>query len=124
MRISDWSSDVCSSDLSVPPLRGLNRPTTARFRRSDQTPKAWIRRVVTTWVQASGVADVGSTAARLEPTYNSAISKVGRGLESLASRLGRSEEHTSELQSLMRISYAVFCLKKKKTHHSQIRGKE
>src|SRR3546814_1778759 len=33
---------------------------------------------------------------------------------------GRSEEHTSELQSLMRISYAVFCLKKKKTQHQQI----
>src|SRR3546814_18771330 len=53
MRISDWSSDVCSSDLvsaknirawvSVPPLRGLNRPTTAQFRRSDQTPKTWTR---------------------------------------------------------------------------------
>src|SRR3546814_1400602 len=38
---------------------------------------------------------------------------------SIAEVLGRSEEHTSELQSLMRISYAVFCLKKKKTIHSE-----
>src|SRR3546814_10041140 len=37
----------------------------------------------------------------------------------LAAQLGRSEEHTSELQSLMRISYAVFCLKKKKKHHNK-----
>src|SRR3546814_4098778 len=42
-------------------------------------------------------------------------------LEQRVHRLGRSEEHTSELQSLMRISYAVFCLKKKKTTLSQIK---
>src|SRR3546814_7630341 len=40
---------------------------------------------------------------------------LDRGVQRLHHRSGRSEEHTSELQSLMRISYAVFCLKKKKT---------
>src|SRR3546814_7963013 len=44
-------------------------------------------------------------------------------LETLASRPGRSEEHTSELQSLMRISYAVFCLKKKKHTNTQMNNK-
>src|SRR3546814_4590393 len=47
----------------------------------------------------------------LRPT---ALTRAGRAVRSLTAELGRSEEHTSELQSLMRISYAVFCLKKKK----------
>src|SRR3546814_17981999 len=76
--------------MSVPPLRGLNRPTTARFRRSDQTPKAWIRRVVATWVQASGVADGGYPAARLDPTTNRPISKVGDGHQAAVYTAGRS----------------------------------
>src|SRR3546814_3087671 len=41
------------------------------------------------------------------------------GMDAAATRIARSEEHTSELQSLMRISYAVFCLKKKTRHHRQ-----
>src|SRR3546814_10444067 len=52
------------------------------------------------------------------------IGVIGKALQTAApkgklpvARIGRSEEHTSELQSLMRISYAVFCLKKKKKHH-------
>src|SRR3546814_2134799 len=52
-----------------------------------------------------------------------ALVKAGcevRGDKAVAA-LSRSEEHTSELQSLMRISYAVFCLKKKKTHNAQLR---
>src|SRR3546814_5599254 len=80
MRISDWSSDVCSSDL----VDQTGRPQ--RFQRHGGQHGEPRRRVV--------------------------------GLEPLApqdaeARFGRSEEHTSELQSLMRISYAVFCLKKK-----------
>src|SRR3546814_5609022 len=47
------------------------------------------------------------------------MEKWGLGYETLAAANPRSEEHTSELQSLMRISYAVFCLKKKKTHKSR-----
>src|SRR3546814_10311505 len=52
----------------------------------------------------------GSTAARLEPTYDAKQNFAN------LSRFPRSEEHTSELQSLMRISYAVFCLKKQKNN--------
>src|SRR3546814_4334511 len=55
--------------------------------------------------------------ARVEPARFVAIDRHPRGLPH-ASGKGRSEEHTSELQSLMRISYAVFCLKKKKQHKS------
>src|SRR3546814_5148167 len=89
MRISDWSSDVCSSDLLPVRLRVLipaveNSVSGNAFRPLDvlQTRK--------------GVTvEVGNTDAE------------GR-------LVLRSEEHTSEHQSLMRISYAVFCLKKKK----------
>src|SRR3546814_2819396 len=61
----------------------------------------------------SGSATLGSIFGEVDEdgnrTTNTTVNLVGSGF------LGRSEEHTSELQSLMRISYAVFCLKKKKT---------
>src|SRR3546814_8061763 len=104
MRISDWSSDVCSSDLSrfgetptivatcLPPHSRPSAPSVempmpnanalnviARPTCGVSTPAAWYMRM------------------RTAPPVST-----------------RSEEHTSELQSLMRISYAVFCLKKKK----------
>src|SRR3546814_5081323 len=85
MRISDWSSDVCSSDLRCVTLALHTRPEPSHANRPGclrphrRTHRVHFRRVRT----------------------------AGR-------RRGRSEEHTSELQSLMRISYAVFCLKKKK----------
>src|SRR3546814_5619536 len=90
MRISDWSSDVCSSDLP-----GC-RPRTAGSRARQN------------W---SGPRSHGWKPA--DPGRNSAGSgSAGRGPPP-SPRTDRSEEHTSELQSLMRISYAVFCLKKK-----------
>src|SRR3546814_3051067 len=79
MRISDWSSDVCSSDLEVRDL------LIARHKTED--------------FQIRNMASIIATATETQNT--------------LTILLGRSEEHTSELQSLMRISYAVFCLKKK-----------
>src|SRR3546814_1861726 len=88
MRISDWSSDVCSSDLRIGRQSfagaGLSRrsaggPCHHRDAEDDSDGK--------------GHADQRAWGDR---------------------RASRSEEHTSELQSLMRISYAVFCLKKKK----------
>src|SRR3546814_5952927 len=116
MRISDWSSDVCSSDLiatqkaaSLPAKAGVGGETRPRGpapvaggtagrnevehpERSEGLPQA-----------ASGLA---GSAARTR--------LIGRGTSNAAARsAARSEEHTSELQSLMRISYAVFCLKKK-----------
>src|SRR3546814_3813574 len=63
---------------------------------------------------ADQVAEVDEAVAGLEPGNHRAVQPVQRG--DLAMNGRRSEEHTSELQSLMRISYAVFCLKKKQTH--------
>src|SRR3546814_4804254 len=80
MRISDWSSDVCSSDLPCS-LVGRQAQRRARLRH--------------------GIDEA-------EQESRAAARKRGHGIE-----LIRSGEHTSELQSLMRISYAVFCLKKK-----------
>src|SRR3546814_4826532 len=94
MRISDWSSDVCSSDLG---LRAPHRPHRAAGRRGrcDQL------RLRALCAEPAGHRVVHRTedpgrADHLGP----------------ADRAARSEEHTSELQSLMRISYAVLCLKK------------
>src|SRR3546814_2166647 len=92
MRISDWSSDVCSSDLVEPRRR---RPHILAQRDIPALPEA-------------GAGLARSRIEREQPC-------VGGGRDDLLG--ARSEEHTSELQSLMRISYAVFCLKKKKTQH-------
>src|SRR3546814_7329555 len=105
MRISDWSSDVCSSDLGrfvTARTKGLNLHRYAyagsvRIFDAAQPPQFAI-------IEAVGIARVrGELRDRA----------VARGIGIDAARQRRSEEHTSELQSLMRISYAVFCLKKK-----------
>src|SRR3546814_9962525 len=90
MRISDWSSDVCSSDLML--CSGAAMPGLPRQHLDEDILK--------------GRLD-GADALNREPCVPQDFARFGhRGI--------RSEEHTSELQSLMRISYAVFCLKKKK----------
>src|SRR3546814_4840717 len=104
MRISDWSSDVCSSDL----VQILWRDKT-KFS-LDQT------------IEDTPINDVGAYALvngtvgfnvddrfRLQLIVNNIFDRD----------IPRSEEHTSELQSLMRISYAVFCLKTKRTRSQQ-----
>src|SRR3546814_3881429 len=97
MRISDWSSDVCSSDLRSPRIL-----PTATHGISEPIHQIGIGR---------GCLLFGRSAARI-------AGRTGRfradqfGSDATVRR-SRSEEHTSELQSLMRISYAVFCLKKK-----------
>src|SRR3546814_3608959 len=95
MRISDWSSDVCSSDL----YEDLDR----RMREGDI-----------------------SLAIEIPPGFARDIAhgrrvEIGAWIDGAMPTRGetRSEEHTSELQSLMRISYAVFCLKKKKNEKIQ-----
>src|SRR3546814_3956045 len=109
MRISDWSSDVCSSDLGVIPIQSRNRSPDAS---EKGTPLAWTL-VPGAWLamRIRAVADICRTgfgpSGRRSPHAQQA-----RTSDNNDSR--RSEEHTSELQSLMRISYAVFCLKKKK----------
>src|SRR3546814_2551415 len=94
MRISDWSSDVCSSDLGARHgQRPSNRARPGPFLRNEASP-----------VFRSSEVQMGFC--------NSSIASSAASTPSFAAI--RSEEHTSELQSLMRISYAVFCLKTKK----------
>src|SRR3546814_2403352 len=107
MLISDWSSDVCSSDLllGVPVDRIPRALEESDFlgqvfltRREMQNPKAprYMR--------------------KYQPTEADDIETSKHIIESALEH--RSEEHTSELQSLMRTSYAVFCLKKKTNTHT------
>src|SRR3546814_3250418 len=104
MRISDWSSDVCSSDLMIAPVTH----TIAAHSESD-IDRQWFRGIapaIEGWTGLYGGSDDGRSVGRLErhlPVFD-------------LKRPERSEEHTSELQSLMRISYAVFCLKKQKQY--------
>src|SRR3546814_6760425 len=149
MRISDWSSDVCSSDL---PVRGVphrrdracggrgnvalcddaREPRPARRsaaqRRRAQGNRGLSDRIIRDGLCLDRLADaVPDDEGSLSPPY-----RRGRGGDVPGGRKrafrraqeradqdlregeARSEEHTSELQSLMRISYAVLCLKKKK----------
>src|SRR3546814_10858177 len=108
MRISDWSSDVCSSDLLPPDVaarrdeRGAAQGARRLFRaddRADENRDRGIDRPVR-WRFAGGGGPL-SAWRRAD----------GHARDDDPAR--RSEEHTSELQSLMRISYAVFCLTKK-----------
>src|SRR3546814_6737518 len=110
MRISDWSSDVCSSDLrhAARNIAGagklgqrhsagkylLSKPD--RFRSGEPLQRESHGGAQRTWIHR-------------------AVLYPDRPSPGLAAYRRRSEEHTSELQSLMRISYAVFCLKKKTT---------
>src|SRR3546814_3631220 len=121
MRISDWSSDVCSSDLAL-----VDAIFAALLARRDELhlrlgivggeqidlARLVIARRDDDIIVGGGLADADAEA------------DVGLLVEQLVLfdrraelvQPDRSEEHTSELQSLMRISYAVFCLKKKKTN--------
>src|SRR3546814_9378854 len=114
MRISDWSSDVCSSDLCSgsayrslqlelnrdPVQTGKVEPTAG-----DVAPD---RHQVRTRLREIDVDRIDLLDRRQRGAAGGAHQRAFGDL-----RAARSEEHTSELQSLMRISYAVFCLKKK-----------
>src|SRR3546814_7549570 len=110
MRISDWSSDVCSSDLTKP--QGVVHPSSqpprhSGYRQRDRQIMFFPRYFK--FPSQDMAIDLG--------TANTVVYLRGRGIvlnEPSVVAIERSEEHTSELQSLMRISYAVFCLKKKK----------
>src|SRR3546814_8422622 len=109
MRISDWSSDVCSSDLRRAPL-----PRRSECRGDDVLHHLFGQRgrIDDHRVDPARLGDQRQDRALLigEQRLRDAPRGAGRAGEG-----DRSEEHTSELQSLMRISYAVFCLKKKTT---------
>src|SRR3546814_1413524 len=98
MRMSDWSSDVCSSDLAS----GWSSANPS-YQQID-------------WIMGSPAATFSGTVVD-QSTNDKAHSYTDHPFVHTTAQLtgsesGRSEEHTSELQSLMRISYAVFCLKK------------
>src|SRR3546814_7339747 len=112
MRISDWSSDVCSSDL----LHAIGQ---RRRWSSDQSAEgaAVIEQRARRGFGAALGQDCGPGSRNADALQRGAELRFWQVdiAHILAARPGkRSEEHTSELQSLMRISYAVFCLKKKK----------
>src|SRR3546814_3125312 len=97
MRISDWSSDVCSSDLPFRYRVGL--------RTNNSSPIMNLGLVI---IKRLGVSHHGiqlTQSIRIKLARSSPLGATSFPLG------GRSEEHTSELQSLMRISYAVICLK-------------
>src|SRR3546814_6112744 len=118
MRISDWSSDVCSSDLR----KRITAETCIHFLRFDRGDyerlghlikcnpaiKDASDREALIQALASDVIDVLATD-HAPHTWEEKHNPYVRA---------RSEEHTSELQSLMSISYALFCLKKKKQHNT------
>src|SRR3546814_9099285 len=154
MRISDWSSDVCSSDLAIAPECAPTRPATRPCRSAlgrdglprenrsrhgalPQQPKPpcqpahaghcslhpirqdAIMASKTSWAafphDAKAYAFAGDALKKAWPKLHAgdcAPFPDDTRAAALLKAAGRSEEHTSELQSLMRISYAVFCLKK------------
>src|SRR3546814_1854163 len=123
MRISDWSSDVCSSDLARQWLSGFGGSAGTLVVTTDFAGLWTDSRY---WEQAdSDLADTGIRTMRAGAPdvpgpaqwladHLTKGARVNIDGQVLAVQAHRSEEHTSELQSLMRISYAVFCLKKKK----------
>src|SRR3546814_4562260 len=140
MRIGDLSSDVCSSDL----IDAVGTPTqpiifTGRGNvvgsATDNTSQLWggivlLGRAPITDCLAPGAAE-GTAACERDTEGTSNALYGGATPTDNSGRLsyvqirysGRSEEHTSELQSLMRISYAVFCLKKKKQNTDHTNSK-
>src|SRR3546814_9260500 len=131
MRISDWSSDVCSSDLNNTSLvweAGDEAGTKAAFAKAHHVTKlAFVNnRVVVNSMEPRGTLGSYDAASqtftlytgsqgshRMLPPLCDSVFKVPREkmhiiTPDVGGGFGRSEEHTSELQSLMRISYAVF----------------
>src|SRR3546814_3013058 len=112
MRISDWSSDVCSSDI----VTGGTPTSTTPLRRPGVTRRAAHNRRNSQWRKASAEA-AKSHASRRRPLCQNRTPPILPKRDWLKSRQNgstdRSEEHTSELQSLMRISYDDLCLKHK-----------
>src|SRR3546814_6543932 len=121
MRISDWSSDVCSSDLAI---AGKSAPVAGRSARgrSARTRPTVPRRMKESgvnpgedprWHAALNAMRHGAKAVPDDPELMIAgMQGLADVIVQLDDALMRSEEHTSELQSLMRISSAVLCLKK------------
>src|SRR3546814_3764559 len=118
MRISDWSSDVCSSDLSRstrPRIRKGLSPTAARNGASASAIHGLAEASTASTTAGTSTATKAGATVWAKKYSTSSISWVASVIRS---PVRRSEEHTSELQSLMRNSYAVFCLKTTKLHNN------
>src|SRR3546814_6471123 len=104
MRISDWSSDVCSSDLVVIQdlVVALSLAAVPVHRVIETRGRSVLEMHRLAGKRAETRGDEQEPGEQFRPVFRR------------AQKPSRSEEHTSELQSLMRISYAVFCLQKKK----------
>src|SRR3546814_3420904 len=108
MRISDWISDVCSSDLDILVNNaGVTRDNLILRMKDDEWSDV---------IRINLEANFRLARAAAKPMMKARFGRI-ISITSVVGATGnpRSEEHTSELQSLMRISYAVFCLKKKNT---------
>src|SRR3546814_1833667 len=133
MRISDWSSDVCSSDLNAD-VRGLEidpANVAAAMERglavvqgdanrdlADYPAGGFDYAILSQTLQTTERPDrIVDELLRIAPRAFVSFPNFAHWRVRLALMWGRSEEHPSELQSLMRISYAVFCLKKKTPSH-------
>src|SRR3546814_8994417 len=134
MRISDWISDVCSSDLvisliftyfaipakyqyrallwgilAVIVLRGLMIAGGAALLNHAY----WVLYLFAAFLIFTGIRMFFAGDQPMDVANNRAVKFISSHMRITPELQGRAEEHTSELQSLMRISYAVFCLKKK-----------
>src|SRR3546814_3140287 len=111
MRISDWSSDVCSSDLLL-----VSFPFGLGFALAGNAYVALACFVVVKFTMTLHLGPIIALCFAQVPEHMRAMmsATINMFIGLAGEHVDRSEEHTSELQSLMRISYAVFCLKKKK----------
>src|SRR3546814_9239886 len=130
-RISDWSSDVCSSDRAYQPTGvpvGVGAMLLMEVDGNRDSIAAALHAVVAA-AEGPGLVELKTADSTAETealwacrkALSTRASSVQSGSKAYDTRRSkRSEEHTSELQSLMRISYAVFCLKKKKTNITKL----
>src|SRR3546814_6628473 len=115
MRISDWSSDVCSSDLIALNRKGID------WNHRMMAQADYQRTNGTTTVQKF-IAEYEQKARLGDRAFAFGLGRWERDkLQGFGARWSRSEEHKSEIQTIMRLSYAVFCLKTKKKQQRQCR---
>src|SRR3546814_4322132 len=124
MRYSDWSSDLCASDLQIGERGGISsRSREILLLAGDRVHQERLRRATATFDDRVLIAcernrrqDRNNCHGDNELYQRETLPQFHHDPESIC----RSEEHTSELQSLMRISYAVFCLKQKTNTTNQL----
>src|SRR3546814_7904490 len=113
MRISDWSSDVCSSDLWVV-RRSFGKISLSTQRTEHLVGRNVVKAEPVALCSIQPLIITQRLLKHIEGAHDIGLDERARAIDGTVDMtLRRSEEHTSELQSLMRISYAVFCLKKK-----------